>query len=987
MLQTSAANQRLLLVPSEQQRRGLRLRLRHLGMSNTRVVTFFELARWLLRQLGEPPLLLSGLRQTIALQRLFAQLLDQQQLPTYANVARKPGFIATVAELLADLANAEISPAQLAAAAQTSHDHELARIYAAYLAYQDQHQVADLARYLHHALTVVPQLAAQLSSLLLVVDGFDQFSPLQLALLRALALVGTDLVLTLTAEPRERPALRRFQQTRASLAAQFALNERWLQRQKTLPRPLTQLATYLFELDQRPAPCPAGTTVQLIEAADREREVRAVLRRVYHLLHTGTSPAAVALIYREGSDYLVLLREVAAEYQLPLAINDGLPLHEAPPVLALLQLLRLPFDDVPRVALFDLLTNPYYATLATLLPDPAALDAVARQAGLAGGLERWRVALAQPVDDLALAEQRLALQAAFEALIAWLTPPPMLTLAEYVAWVGDRLPIIAKSATDEQTHSTHLEALNDRDQQVLIRLRRLLEELTEAVRLFGAPQQTAHECLRELEAALRQARYRQRQRGVAVLSALMARGAAFEHVFVLGLSEGQFPRPLPEPAIYTRTDRRRLQALGVPLGAPVPADERSLFYEVLLRARSTLTLSRARLDETGTPLARSPYLNEALSLLESVPTEIIQAGSAVPLHAAISASERLIGLVLEHPEQLPTEQPHVARALAVEQWRESLADYQAYEGRLDDPTLINQIAATFGSSYEWSITELNDYLICPFRFAAAHVLQVAPLYEPEDELDSARRGQLYHTILARAAVRWRQQQIAPIPAHAVQALAVLDATTSEVLQTAPADLGFSPTIFWEWEQADVRRRLQAALEQLIAQESDWHDFTPALIEQGFGGKARHAALQVTTPHGSVLVRGRIDRIDRAPDGRLAVIDYKSSATPRPLGETLQGRDLQLPLYALAAAKIAGKTDPAEVDRAAFVHIGSGKRAALDQIALQTTLNTVGTRVGEVVAAVQRGDFRVRPHERCPEQCAFEPICRRNLEKRQNNQTE
>jgi hypothetical protein len=55
----------------------------------------------------------------------------------------------------------------------------------------------------------------------------------------------------------------------------------------------------------------------------------------------------------------------------------------------------------------------------------------------------------------------------------------------------------------------------------------------------------------------------------------------------------------------------------------------------------------------------------------------------------------------------------------------------------------------------------------------------------------------------------------------------------------------------------------------------------------------------------VRVRGVVDRLDRRPDGRLRVIDYKTGRGRLNPAELNDGRRIQLPLYALAAQEALG----------------------------------------------------------------------------------
>lgn len=1035
----------LALVPGAVQQRGL---LDRLGRAaSVRVVPFYSLAGIVLRRAGAVPAPLGDTARIGLVRALLRELRDEGRLPTYAAVAGKPGFVAAVAELIADLGDADIAPGAFAAAARSPHDSELAEVYRRYVVFQERRGLADLPRRLRlarDALLARPGLLDDVA--LLVVDGFDQFSPLQLSLLAALARRVPHTLITLTLDRRDRPAHRRFARTYAGMRA--ALDIRTI-RLEPGPRggaaPLRHVEAHLFDLDEEAPRVPAGGIVTVIEAADREREVRAVLRQIRRLIDRGTPPREVAVLFRDGAPYTPLLREVAAEYRLPLDIHEGLPLDQAPPIATLLGLLRLPLDDYPRRALVETLRSPYLPWSASLpflsSPSPVfgprsmagLLDAVARHCAVAGGLARWRAAL----DRLAAEEpsagagaddqqppvsavEAAALREALDQLHAWMTPPERATVAGYAAWARERLGVLqgpsaalpdtvsdasgqlppTLGGADGEDDDSRLAA---RDTAAIRRFDRLLHDLAHAAALLDTPDVTFRAFLDDLAGAAASSRYRLRVHGgIAAMPALVARGLAFEHVAILGLSEGEFPRPPREPALYSRSERRALlDERGLDLPAPDPADERTIFYEAVARARGSLTLARPRLDESGNPLPRSPYLAALLGLVNGVEPAVIPAGSVPDWDEAASPQERALALAeaLSRPltpdPRPPTsllalvsavrgEYPvwdHVVRARAVEAEREGLGDYGPFEGAIDDATLVVEVAGRFGPPHRWSVTEFDDYITCPFRFAAAHVLRLAPRADPADTLDGAQRGQLYHAIMARAGERWRLAERALAPENEATALETLDAAAQEVLDDAPERFGFSPSAFWDWERAEIRRRLRAALRGFIraAAQGDWQAFEPAGVEQRFGGRRGNPPLRVETLAGPVLIQGRIDRVDQRADGALAVVDYKSGGA-RAARDAPEGRDLQLPIYVLAVEQVLAPGQ--QVERAAFFHIGSGKRSAeLKGADLRQALEVARERIAETISAVQAADFRVYPREGCPPFCEFETICRRNLDKR------
>ncbi|HET9221885.1 MAG TPA: PD-(D/E)XK nuclease family protein, partial [Roseiflexaceae bacterium] len=934
---------------------------------------------------------------------------------------------------------------------------------------------------------------------LLVVDGFDQFTLVQLSLLAALARHIPRVAITLTLDERERPAHRRFVRTFENLRHAFTphlstpapklKNGEEVDAQIELrvtrldPDPgrraatLRHLEAHVFDLDESPSRVPAEGAVTLIEAADREREVRAVLRHVKRLIDGGVLPGQIAVLFRDGSAYSALLREVAQEYGLPLDMAEGLPLDQAPPVTTLLGILRLPSDDYPRRALIETLRSPYldarpttndqrptiddqsgtenqeaqgdreatidgFDSLFSSLQSPVSslgsrLDAVARHKGIVGGLARWRAALealsALPSLPLSPAWERgpggegappsvtpteaAGLLDGLDRFCAWIAPPERATAVEYAAWIEGLVAALQPDAG----------AFAERDRQAIARFRKLLYELARTAMLLDMPPLPFQEFLNDLADAVASARDRLRVAGgVAAMPALAARGLSFEHVAILGLSEGEFPRPLAEPAIYRRAERRALRKeRGLPLPTPDPADERTIFYEAVARARRGLILARTRLDESGNPLPRSPYLASLLELLDGVEVVNIPAGGVPSWDEAASSQERALALaeLLSNEatnDQRPTTNgeegldgglsviapisahsishfhslietlraeysawDHVVRARAVEAGREGLGAYGPFEGAIDDAALVAELARHFGPEHRWSVTEFNDYITCPFRFAAAHVLGLEQRREAEDALDRGQRGQLYHEILARAGERWRAERLALTPANEGAALAALNLAAQQVLDAAPERMGFAPSPIWPWERDELLRRLRAALRGFIrGDQGDWEAFEPAAVEQTFGGRRGAPPLRVETPDGPALVQGRIDRVDQRADGALAVVDYKSSSAGRPARDALEGRDLQLAVYVLAVEQVLAAGQ--QVEQAAFFQIGSGRRGAeLKGQQLRDALRVAHERIAETIAAVRAADFRVRPRDKCPDYCEFEAICRRNLEKRRH----
>jgi ATP-dependent helicase/DNAse subunit B len=1008
----------LLLVPGRVQQQALR------QQAACKVYQFYGLAGAILYAAGysdvEP---LDGLSRTLLLRDVLRTLRDAGRLPTFAAVAEKPGMLATLDRLIAEAQDAEVAPEALAGAGLTPYDGELGAIYAAYRERLREHDQYDTARRLELARDTLhdPANAGLLSHVgLLVVDGFDEFTSLQLSLLAALAARLPRMLITLTGKPtRARPAHRRFNRTYRALV------ERLNPHIEALPDPhvgpLALIEARLFDLDAERVPAEAlpPDAVHIISAADREREVRAALRRVRRLLDAGAPPAQVALLLRSPGPYVPLLHEVAREYGVRLSIAHGLPLAEEPAIAARLTLLRLPLEDYPARAVGEVwraladgrLPAAWGAALADPAPDFARaaslLERCAREAGIAGGLERLRAVLrrlaaAEPPadddddDDLYTASLTPAaaaeLLSLLDAFAERLNPPPQATPGAYLAWLRG---LGLEPNPDAPDTAPPNDAGGHDRARALQCWAELLGELEQAAALLDEAPVRYADVLSDLLAGTSAASYQpisseEDAARVRVLSVLAARGLNVDHLLLLGMVDGEFPLRLPDPLFYTRRERALLARRGVLLPPSDPADERSLFYETVAGARHSLTLCATYLDEQGNRLNPSPYVAALRALLPEshVTTQTIQAGSVPALEEAVSPQEHLVALLdSDTPPQVPDSlaplYAQARRACDIEVAREDpTISYGAYEGMLHDAALRAELARHFGEGYTWAVTQFNDYITCPFRFAAAHVLRLEQRADPEEGLERAGRGLLYHKILAHAGRAWNEKKTPLHKDHAADALAALEAAAARVLAEVSAQPDFVQGAFWEWEQQDVRRRLERAIRRALSEDDDWSAFRVAAVEKGFGMKHGAAPLLLETEAGQVQVRGRIDRLDQhAETNSLAVIDYKSGSTARSMKDLTQGRDVQLAIYMLAAAHVMGGTGQ-HVERAAFFLLGKGAFSPpLSGSKRDEAIKAMRERVAEVVRGAQAGTFAVRPRDKCPTFCAFAGICRLNIDKR------
>lgn len=154
-----------------------------------------------------------------------------------------------------------------------------------------------------------------------------------------------------------------------------------------------------------------------------------------------------------------------------------------------------------------------------------------------------------------------------------------------------------------------------------------------------------------------------------------------------------------------------------------------------------------------------------------------------------------------------------------------------------------------------SITLLNDYLTCPFHCFLRHVLDMEARPEFQPEPTPAQFGELVHRVLHLMA---RDTTL-----RTTRSADVLEKGLLDLLHDVyAATFGNQPSIAITLSRAVAEQRLRTAV--------------PHEIELRLAGwEILHAEHELSSLLDGIPILGRIDRIDRGPDGRLRVLDYKT----------------------------------------------------------------------------------------------------------------
>jgi DNA helicase-2/ATP-dependent DNA helicase PcrA len=444
----------------------------------------------------------------------------------------------------------------------------------------------------------------------------------------------------------------------------------------------------------------------------------------------------------------------------------------------------------------------------------------------------------------------------------------------------------------------------------------------------ATPREFAHYAAAVAEAGLREEDGDEDQShggAVEVMTMQAARSREFDHVFVLGLESSRMPGaptlhadPIPTVLLHEAPAEPDPVSGRSSSRTAHEAEQRRLLHVAMTRARSGLVLAYAARSARGAPQPPSPFAEEAREALgaqwedreeelfgpdetlhatfTALRDELLQSVSRVGArlgelrldtdldvaHGVVRHLELLkLTALMARPEgqtvadALPGVNAAILQAATAQQrdilQTSALDDVlvgaeQDARGRSaaiaarDEPSL-EPFLPTRGGGLLLSASDIETYRTCPLKYKFARVFRI-----PSEPTLNQRFGILVHQVLER----YHQAG----PASSLDELHGL-------LEAGWRRGGFGSSE----EERQLHAKAQVALERYFERaRSDTAE--PVWFEKAFQFRL-----------GAHTLRGRVDRVDRLPDGGYELIDYK---TGRPKTALALREDVQLALYAVGA---------------------------------------------------------------------------------------
>ena len=728
--------------------------------------------------------------------------------------------------------------------------------------------------------------------------------------------------------------------------------------------------------------------------------------------------------------YTDIVREQFKRFGIPVNVTDRFVLRRSPVATAMLAPLEIQVNGFRRDDVLRAVSNPFLRWAGDSGPvNYANLIDVSRRLRILGGFRSWlsRIdAAMQRVDQGLLTSGSAPGRERFgrERRSLEQAKTDIQAIRRMVSLVDDNL-------TPDQFHRQmrHMFQVlgigegilrreepadagqQERDVRAYAKVLDVIEETVNllAVREGRDTRHTLRYYMDHLTLALGQERYNIREQfgqGVLVTSIDETRGLSMDVMIIAGLVDGEFPS-MYEPEVFMSARRQKIREQHHDW------QNRYLFYQAATNWSDHLYVTYPARDG-DLDLVRSPFVDSLMTVAE---VESWEGPSSYPLAGALCSEDEVLTWYARSGENLPDSSAfwhssfsdhlrEVRRVAEIEQSRVEHHRLPDYEGILEDTAsprtrlLFHELA-----SRTFSVSQLETYADCPFRFFAERLLRLGVAEEFREDLTALERGDIIHESLFEFYTERRRLGLPSLAQCPDSEFNDAASRLTEIIRSKLDALDI-PDAFWEVEKELLLggHGSGGVLHQFLTKERERTVASvPAYFEVSFGerdpvGDKRDLLLSSTEPirFGSMQFRGKIDRVDVGP-GFFSIIDYKTGRSMPTLDDIRQGYSLQLPVYlhavrelfrkggndlALASALYYRVRDPvsikvvignAEFKGPAF-EPGPGTRYLVANAGeLQDLIDGAREAAERYRAGIDAGRFPLTPPERIPDVCTYCPF--------------
>jgi len=907
-------------------------------------------------------------------------LREQGKLSVLKEVSMFPGFISALVFMIGEIKRSGLTPEALlnkitAIKNASEKIKEIMLIYDRYQHILARNHLFDPEEKYLKAREVLNRDVSFFEDIeLIVIDEFADFEPQHIELLKIMA-EGVDEVI-INIPYKKLTAFSVIERTLQQLKSiGFEIESREFPQDEEALKPLHLVSRYIFE-NQSPA-VEDSSCIRIARFPSKTMETSYIAREIKRLItDRGWKPEDFAVVVRNIDDYRETIHSVFGHEGIPLNFSRETGLDRIPVVRDIMNLLSLSYRDFDRTGVIKFLHSPY---ITSIKPETKTfLLEKLRQLRMVKGLNK--------IPEL-------------EEELSKFSLPEVGEIREFVAAARNILKGLGLEKGIYSVFQRDCEGKQHifaRDVKALQAFHQVLESLIKTGDLFGNETISLGRFISLLEFALANRKIKLEKgapHGVSILSPSGVRGLRFKGVFCVGLSEGNFPKAPAKHLLCDEEEAGFLVDLGIKLDTPEDAaDMERLFFNIAVSAAEEflyLTYSDNREDD---PSLASSFILNINELFGSSLPEFTEYSFSSLLPSSLEETTNISDFKKTFIEQ------YVADRLEADQLAgafETLTSLETdfipaisragrnLQGGYRGLECRRELMKTFGEDYAFSASQLEAYGKCPFKFYCRYVLGLEPIQREVDEFSAIDRGSLYHAVLAEVYQRHKHR----IKAYVLEK----DVGKQELLNDLYADLDrvlrekFEEILqladrgrMWSLRFRDVHQKLRDFISGDM-ENARLTGFYPVLFEENF-------VFTLEREKERIVLKGKIDRVDMAEDGRCVVYDYKTSRYGVPsINAVERGLSFQIPLYIMACENRGLKPlgggylilNSFEVKGGIWSRPLTGRRnpGVVDEEKWEKLMESIRKHIFDYRKQIIDGYFPPEPQKGCDAFCDYKKICR------------
>lgn len=753
-----------------------------------------------------------------------------------------------------------------------------------------------------------------------------------------------------------------------------------------------------------------------IEAFDREAEVELISRQIKILIKENkVEPSRICVSFNLIQNYSSIIRDIFSKNGLPFNLTDRISLDNSNPVKSIINFLEIAENDYYYQNILRALSSGY---LITENIDTYNLYKVSSQLKIISGKENWINTLTESIENIKLnsdediEDRENILNAYNKALSDIQKIINILEPFEQKQTISEFKENLFKLIIQTKLHLRVLSITYNQEENIR-GLNKFIETVTEILDLLEEENGknsrfNLNFFLTQIRTACSWARFNVKEKsnyGILITNLEEIRGLNFDYLFIGGLCDGDLPTRY-NPEIFSSGSYRKLASVH-------QAEERNLFYQALNCWRAGLYLSYY-LTDNGKEVVPSIFLKELEKLFiiselkeEDYSNKIfseeeieIFAGKCLSKENNFSKDNLFLKEIINYDKLI--------KSIEAEKTREENIFYESpYNGYLftkeneNNYIELKQKLNSF-TKKQYSISQLETYAKCPFKFFLERIIGIKIIEEPTDEIEAVELGRILHSILYEFYTKLINEKIDLLNCERNQLEYAMQLMYNIAERKISQSFFKSPLTFYEKEKllGINDKKEESILGKFIEYESESNkEFIPAFFEVKFGNLKDTEAdknLSINEPLiiDELKLRGKIDRIELSrQDDTFNIVDYKLSGKKPTTNDLIKGISLQLPVYLLAAqylleSKFNKKFRPNEMiiyslkyskEEFGKISVKLSTRNNNEITSVEQLINNTIYHIKNFIKSISEGKFNLSPHKERENivcrYCQLKTICR------------